>query len=311
MGGKVDVDESCFGENRNVNSLQISGKHRKINEIYKKIAGVIDPKTKITQPGTGIVEPGDLLFSISHYPYESLKDEVNRNDWRKKFRTWMKPWQGFDRNDFDVWHVAIYIGARKRKHHNKVNIWMIHSTGEEGVHIKQISHGIFKNKSPEERTRVELLKYKYINKQQREKIVDFANSKVGFEYNRRMGKYLTYVFGLPNAGQVQNQFTCQQLAIEAYAAAGIYFPHPYKSFPMFNIGRYLGHPLGHPKDGVDPRYPYLMDHHIYRDPRFVLRGAVYQDPNTYEILLQTENLKKYSWNESLREKYIKKGYLDP
>ena len=79
----------------------------------------------------------------------------------------------------------------------------------------------------------------------------------------------------------------------------------------FNIGRYLGHPLGHPKDHVDPRYPYLMDHHIYRDPRFVLKAAVYQDPNTDEIILQTENLKKYSWNEALREKYINKGYPDP
>ena len=29
-----------------------------------------------------------------------------------------------------------------------------------------------------------------------------------------------------------------------------------------------------------------------------------------EIILQTKNLKKYSWNESLRETYIKKGYLD-
>ena len=122
---------------------------------------------------------------------------------------------------------------------------------------------------------------------------------------------LTYALGMPNVFHNQKQFSCQQLAIAAYAAAGIYFPHPYKAFPIFNIGRYLGHPLGHPKDRVDPRYPYLMDHHIYRDPRFVLKAAVYQDPNTDEIILQTENLKKYSWNEALREKYIKKGYLDP
>jgi hypothetical protein len=35
-------------------------------------------------------------------------------------------------------------------------------------------------------------------------------------------------------------------SIAAYAAAGIYFSHPYRSFPIFNIGRFLGHPLGHP-----------------------------------------------------------------
>ena len=294
-----------------MNSLQISSKYSKVKEIYIKISGVLDPKTKIAKLGTGIVDPGDLLFSISHYPNGSLDDEIYRDYLGKKFRAWMRPWQGFDRSDIYIWHVAIYIGARRRKRHDKVNIWMIHSTGEEGVHLKQLSYGIFKNKNPKQRNRIELLKYNDINKQQREKIIDFANSKVGLDYDRRPGKYLTYVFGLPNAGQIQNQFTCQQLVIEAYAAAGIYFPHPYKSFPIFNIGRYLGHPLGHPKDRVDPRFPYLMDHHIYRDPRFVLKAAVYQDPNTDEIILQTENLKKYSWNEALREKYIKKGYLDP
>ncbi len=54
-----------------------------------------------------------------------------------------------------------------------------------------------------------------------------------------------------------------------------------------------------------------MDIHIYRDPRFVLKAAVYQDPTTDEIILQTENLKKYSWNEALRGKYIQMKYLDP
>jgi len=92
----------------------------------------------------------------------------------------MRPWHGFDRNDFDIWHIAIYIGARKRKSHNKINIWMIHSTGEKGVHLGHISHGYFKNNSPDKRPRIELLKYKDIKKQQRGKIVDFANSKVGF-----------------------------------------------------------------------------------------------------------------------------------
>ena len=141
--------------------------------------------------------------------------------------------------------------------------------------------------------------------------MDFAGSKVGCEFDRAGGKFLTYMLGLPNVYRKKDQFECQQLVIEAYAAAGIYFPHPYRSFPAFNIGRYLGHPLGHPRDRVDPRYPYLMDHHIYRDPRFVLKAAILQDPETREIVLQTENLKKYSWNEELRERYIKRKYLDP
>ena len=160
---------------------------------------------------------------------------------------------------------------------------------------------------------MELLQFKGIRIEQRDKIVDFAKSMVGSDFDQSKWRHhiLPYAFGLPNKYHKQNQFSCQQLAMAAYAAAGIYFAHPYKSFPIFNIGRYLGRPLGHPKDRVDPRYPYLMDHHIYRDPRFVLKAAVYQDPATNEIILQTEYLKKYSWNEELREKYIKRKYLDP
>jgi hypothetical protein len=147
----------------------------------------------------------------------------------------------------------------------------------------------------------------------KEIIVDFASSKIGLDFDMSKWRHqmLPYAFGVVNRFHNQNEFACQQLALAAYAAAGIYFPHPYKSFPIFNIGRYLSHPLGHPRDKVDPRDPYLMDQHLYRDPRFVLKAAVYQDPNTDEIILQTENLKKYSWNESLREKCTKKGYIDP
>jgi hypothetical protein len=160
---------------------------------------------------------------------------------------------------------------------------------------------------------MEILQFKGINIEQRKKIVDFANSKVGSDYDMSKWRHsmFPYAFALPNKFHNPTQFTCQQLVLAAYAAAGIYFPHPYKAFPIFNIGRYLGHPLGHPMDRVDPRDPYLMDHHIYRDPQFVLKAAVYQDPNTDEIILQTENLKKYSWNEALREKYIINKYLYP
>ena len=188
---------------------------------------------------------------------------------------------------------------------------MIHSDVENGVHIKQLTPNYFTNKGSEIRTRMEILQFKGIRIEEREKIIGFANSKAGLKYNREKGKYFTYAFGLPNIFYNKNKYSCQQLAIDAYESAGIHFHHPYKTFPIFNIGRYLGHPLGHPKDRVDPRYPYLMDHHIYRDPRFVLKAGVYQDPDTNEIILQTENLKKYSWNEELREKYINKGYLAP
>jgi len=47
-----------------------------------------------------------------------------------------------------------------------------------------------------------------------------------------------------------------------------------------------------------------MDHHIYRDPRFVLKAALYKDSQSGEIKLETENLHKYSWSRELKEKYL-------
>jgi hypothetical protein len=274
-------------------------KQSRINEIYLKIAD--------------IAELGDLFFFINHYPLRTLKGEVDGKNWKAAIKYYIRAFYGCYMDDLDTYHLGVNIGWRKRKYHNKINLWFIHSRRDKGVHIQQITPGMFKNTSLESRSRVEILRFEGVSKEQRKIIVKFSNSKIGYEWDKSRLRYkiLPFAFGLLNVRHKQNQFSCQQLAIAAYGAAGIHFPHPYKSFPIFNIGRYLGHPLGHPKDRVDPRDPYLMGHHIYRDPRFVLKAAVYQDPTTDEIILQTENLKKYSWNESLRETYIKKGYLDP
>jgi hypothetical protein len=278
-----------------------------------KITDLFDSGKNIFQSGTNLAEPGDLIFFITHRPYENLKEEIKGKNWKETIRLSSRSWMGFKKNDLDEWHVAIYFMARKRRKHIRINSWIIHSTRENGVHVKHLTPRYFTNQSPEVRTRMEILQFEGISIEQRKKILYFANSKVGSDFDRSKWRHqvLPYAIGLPNKLHNRNQFSCQQLALAAYAAAGIHFPHPYKAFPLFNIGRYLGHPLGHPRDRVDPRYPYLMDHHIYRDPRFVLKAAVYQDPNTDEIILQSENLKKYSWNEALREKYINKGYLEP
>ena len=74
-------------------------------------------------------------------------------------------------------------------------------------------------------------------------------------------------------------------------------------FPVVEYRAALGHPLGHPKDRVDPRYPYLMDHHIYRDPRFEVKAAVSYNVQSDCLELQTGTLRKYSWNPPLRVKY--------
>jgi hypothetical protein len=62
---------------------EILSKETKINKLFLRIAGVPDPKTGIAQPGTGIAEPGDLVFLLTHYPYKTLKSELNGKDWRE------------------------------------------------------------------------------------------------------------------------------------------------------------------------------------------------------------------------------------
>ena len=296
---------------------EILSKEKEINKIYSKIAGVPHHETGTVQPRTGIAQPGDLVFLITHYPYKTLKGELNSIPLKKVIkiliRSKLRGWYGFDRDDLDEWHVGIYYEGRKRKDHTRINPYIIHSTWEKGVQANQISPGDFTNESPGARTRMEICQFGAITRDQRKKIVDFSLSKIGLTFDCSVGKHsrLTYAFGLPNVLHNRSKLSCQQLVIDAYAAAGIYFPHPYKSFPIFNIGRFLGYPLGHPKDHVDPRYPYLYDHHIYRDPRFTLKAVAYQDAETGEIRLETKDLQKYSWNEALREKYLAKEYIVP
>ena len=288
---------------------------KRINRVYSTLAGIPDPETGIARRGTGIAEPGDLFFFITHHTCQHGDDHIGSKTLRQIINLRTLPWrrqlQGFSRNDFDQWHVGIYFMGRKRKRHKRMNLWLFHSHGPDsdphsGVHIQHISPLYLNGKALEAKPRIEILTFENITQEERKRIVEYANSKLGMPFDSQVVRhaYLTYAFGVPNVLHNRNKFSCQQLVISAYAAAGIFFQHPYTSFPVFNIGRFLGHPIGHPKDKVDPRYPYLMDHHIYRDPRFFLKAALYRDPKSGEIALQTDNLTKYSWNEDLREKYL-------
>jgi hypothetical protein len=296
---------------------QVLSKEKQINKIYSQIAGVPDPETGIAQPGTGIAQPGDLVFLVTHYPYKTLESEIEGKGWREatrlRLRARWRTYLGFDRDDWDAWHVAIYYEGRKRKAHIRVNPYIIHATEQKGVQINQISPGDFTNESLGAKTRMEIMQFEGIRHEQRKEIIDLSVSKIGLAFDWSVGRHarLTYAFGLPSVPHKPNKFACQQLVIAAYAAAGIYFLHPYRSFPMFNIARFLGHPLGHPRNRVSPRHPYLLDHHIYRDPRFVLKAVVYQDAETGEIRLETKDLQKYSWSRALRERYSARGYIVP
>jgi hypothetical protein len=294
---------------------QMLYKEKEINKIFAQIAGVPDPQTRIAIPGTGIAEPGDLLFFITHHPVKPPQDNNKPKSILglaiKPLEPLFKKWYGFEKNDFDKWHVGIYFMGRKRKHHQRINLWMLHSQPptlreKGGVHIQQLSSAALVKKSPASQTRMEILQFKGISKEQRKIITDFASSMVGCKFDDFFFRHakLTWALGFPNLLRHQKAFSCQGLVISSYSAAGIYFPHPYKSFPLCNIGRFLGNPLGNPKDRVNPKYSYLMDHHIYRDPRFEIKVAVHHSLNTNEFHLETGNLEKYSWNKPLRNKYL-------
>ena len=137
-------------------------REKSINKIFSMIAGVPDPETGIAQPGTGIAEPGDLVFMITHYPHKTLRSELNGKDWREAIRIRLRArWReclGWDRDDWDDWHVAIYFGGRKRKDHKRINPYIIHATNK-GVQINQTSPGNFTNAGVEARVPMRLPAY--------------------------------------------------------------------------------------------------------------------------------------------------------
>jgi len=294
---------------------KVLSNERQIRKIFAQIAGTPDLKSRITIPGTGIVEPGDLLFFITHHSDKQSQCKNVRNTLKERVKRPLKPFIkrcfGFEKEDFDDWHLGIYFMGRKRKRHNRINLWMFHSHPPKlklkgGVHIQHLSSTALMSNLPASQTRMEILCFKGIRKEQRKIITDFASLKIGSKFDNFIRRHamLTLAFGLPNFMHNQRLFACQSLVVSAYHAAGIYFPHPSNSFPLFNIGRYLGRPLGHPKNRVNPNYPYLMDHHIYRDPRFEVKAALSFDPKTKGIKLKTGNIETYSWSRKLRDSYL-------
>ncbi len=293
---------AIFSTTSSQSPLHLShSRERTIDEVYASIAE--------------IVEPGDLIFYITEFPHKSPKDEIRDDDWRSSIKTrllpWYRTWYGLERDDLDNWHVGIYYAKKKRKNHSRINHWIIHSTVKKGVHYEQLMPSQFSNSGHEERSRVEILQFKGIKAEQREQIIKFAHSKVGSKFDHLYSLHiiLPYVFGIPNIWRDSNQFSCQQLAQCSYGIAGIRFQHPYRTFPLFNIGRYIRRPIGHSNGAVNPKYPYLMDHHIYDDSRFLLKAAIFQDEKTNEFKVEKEHLTKWAWNEAKRKRYIEKKLI--
>ena len=63
---------------------QVVSKEKQINKIFSQIAGVPDHRTRIAIPGTGIAEPGDLLFFITHHPDRQSLYKNRPKTWEDK-----------------------------------------------------------------------------------------------------------------------------------------------------------------------------------------------------------------------------------
>jgi hypothetical protein len=297
---------------------RVQSREMQAKELFAQIAGIPDPNSGVAVTGTGLAEPGDLLFFVTHHPdlvsLESARPNTRTSRLARLLHPFFRRSYGYDQHDFDDWHVAIFLMGRKHKNHTRMNLWMVHSLNDSlkskgGVNIQHLSPNVFRENPGAPQKRMEILRFKGISNEQRKTITEFASALVGSKYDSSilMGAKLSLVLGLPNVLHDPGSFACQSLVVAAYSAAGIGFPHPYRSFPRWNIGRLLGRPLGHAQDRVNPRYPYLMDHHIYRDPRFEVRAVVLQDAHSHQFQLATAHLDKYSWNLSLRDKYIGVG----
>jgi hypothetical protein len=243
--------------------------------------------------------PGDVLFFITE------SESPGRAGWlSRRYRGWI----GLDDSDHTVWHTALYAGVVKERGGSYLRPEMIHAR-QGGVIEEHIPPSYYTNSLGErgvpERTRLEVVSCPSIGPEQRESIVEYCRAQVGKPFDDRGWRQdlWTYAFGLRGAGRDPGSVSCHGLVYEAYDRVGVHFPHQLRATPAFNLGKHIGHPLGHPRDRVDLSFPYLRDHHLYRDDRFVCVLAIYQDRSSHEMIV-VEDPPKYSWDHYLSAAYL-------
>ena len=248
-----------------------------------------------------VAQPGDICFFITEDP--DLYHQLTRP--AKMYRKWM----GFAHSDISIWHVGILSKFEKKPHSSQIRPYIIHSTKENGVFEQHISPEYFTSRGLEGReeicrTVMEVLRYKDITREQANHLLSFCRQQIGKPFPKSIrGECLTYILGLPNILARPDQYACHSLIYEAFHQIGVDFPHHLESSPVFNIARYLGHPLGHDSRSVNPKFPYLRDHFLYKDPRFTNVISLTWEQISDEILI-SNNPGKFSWNPNLANAYL-------
>jgi hypothetical protein len=241
--------------------------------------------------------PGDVVFFVS-----DRKEATAFSPLSRIYRRWL----GFSFSDTTLWHTALYTGPVKETGSSTIRPHIIHAhTG--GVEEEHLRPSLFtsvrsEKGAVEQSVRIEIMHNPGLTLAQRTTIVEYCRSQLGKPFDDRGWRhdFLTYTFGLPSRRQDPNKASCHGMVYLAYEKAGVTFPHQLASVPIFNLARYLGHPLGHPAACADPSRLYLRDHHLYRDPRFRTVLALFDDTETGEPIVAL-NPGKYSWQQDIRE----------
>jgi len=252
-----------------------------------------------------LAHPGDVCFFIT--------ENYNCYNNLTRFQKTNRKWVGFSKNDISILHLGILSKFEKKPKSSQIRPYMIHSTKEKGVIEEHIQPEYFTSENIELgttvcRTIMEILRYQDLSNEQNKNLVEFCRKQIGKPFPKSItGESLTYWFGLPNFFNNQSTFSCHSLVFSAFASIGVNFPHHLEHSPIFNLARYIGHPIKHHKDSVNPNFAYLRDQHLYRDPRFIGIVSITYDEKSHEIHF-IENPLKYSWNPELAQIYGLNGY---
>jgi hypothetical protein len=244
--------------------------------------------------------PGDMVFCIK----EHLAAAPRWFGAKKVFRRY----EGYHGLDHTTWHTGLYSAAKKERGGATVRPFILH-TGKTDVREDHIPPAYFANDAPRPGTvdstvRIEIGRFQGISDEQRCAIMEHGRSMMGMPFGEdgMIFTFWTYLFGLPALFSTNRKISCQAFVCMAYSSAGIDFPNHLEDAPIFNLAKRRGYPLGHPPDRVNLRFPYLEDHHLYRDDRITIVLAAYQDMESKAFVTE-RSPGKYSWNPALRQVY--------